>query len=84
MFVAGAGLDEMTAQVRRFNTIRAGMGLPPDQPTTLLWMCCGETASEAEEGWIERLISSGYRFLMPSTPRSFGVLEQGRKLAGRS
>jgi hypothetical protein len=24
MFVAGAGLDEMTAQVRRFNTIRAG------------------------------------------------------------
>ena len=38
MFVAGAGLDEMTAQVRRFNTIRAGMGLPPDQPTTLLWM----------------------------------------------
>src|SRR5215831_10295225 len=40
MFVAGAGLDEMTAQVRRFNTIRAGMGLPPDQPTTLLWMYC--------------------------------------------
>jgi alkanesulfonate monooxygenase SsuD/methylene tetrahydromethanopterin reductase-like flavin-dependent oxidoreductase (luciferase family) len=36
MFVAGAGLDEMTAQVRRFNTIRAEMGLPPDQPTTLL------------------------------------------------
>ena len=27
MFVAGAGLDEMTAQVRRFNTIRVGMGL---------------------------------------------------------
>src|SRR4030095_5993064 len=51
MFVAGAGLDEMTAQVRRFNTIRAGMGLPPDQPTTLLWMYCAETASQAEEGW---------------------------------
>ena len=51
MFVAGAGLDEMTAQVRRFNTIRAAMGLPPDQPTTLLWMYCAETASEAEEGW---------------------------------
>ena len=30
MFVAGAGLNEMTAQVRRFNTIRAQMGLPPD------------------------------------------------------
>ncbi len=28
-------LDEMTAQVRQFNTIRAEMGLPPDQPTTL-------------------------------------------------
>ena len=32
---------------------------------------------------IESLIAIGYRFLMPSTPRSFGVLEQGRKLAGR-
>ena len=51
MFVAGAGLDEMAAQVRQFNTIRAEMGLPPDQPTTLLWMYCAETASEAEEGW---------------------------------
>ena len=33
---------------------------------------------------IERLVSSGYRFLMPSAPRSFAVLEQGRKLAGRT
>jgi 4-hydroxy-2-oxoheptanedioate aldolase len=33
---------------------------------------------------IERLIASGYRFLMPSAPRSFAVLEQGRKLAGRA
>ena len=31
--------------------IRAGLGLPPDQPTTLLWMYCAETAAEAEEGW---------------------------------
>jgi hypothetical protein len=30
------------------------------------------------------LIASGYRFLMASAPRSFAVLEQGRKLAGRS
>jgi hypothetical protein len=30
------------------------------------------------------LVASGYRFLMPSSPRSFGVLDQGRKLAGRS
>ena len=33
---------------------------------------------------IERLVASGYRFLMPSAPRSFGVLDQGRKLAGRN
>jgi len=42
---------------------------------------CGHPHPDAKN--IERLIASGYRFLMPSTPRSFGVLEQGRKLAGR-
>ena len=41
----------MTEKVRRFNEIRAELGLPPDQPTTLLWMYCAETAAEAEEGW---------------------------------
>ncbi|MFN0148193.1 MAG: LLM class flavin-dependent oxidoreductase [Dehalococcoidia bacterium] len=51
MFVAGEDLEAMTAQVRQFNTIRAGLGLPPDQPTTLLWMYCAETAAEADEGW---------------------------------
>jgi hypothetical protein len=34
MFVSDTNLDEMTAQVRQFNTIRAELGLPPDQPTT--------------------------------------------------
>ena len=43
LFVAGDNLDAMTAQVRQFNTIRAAHGLPPDQPTTLLWMYCAET-----------------------------------------
>jgi 4-hydroxy-2-oxoheptanedioate aldolase len=43
---------------------------------------CGHPHPEARN--IERLVSSGYRFLMPSAGRSFGVLEQGRKLAGRS
>ncbi len=43
---------------------------------------CGHPHPDAKN--IERLISSGYRFLMPSAPRSFAVLEQGRKLAGRS
>jgi 4-hydroxy-2-oxoheptanedioate aldolase len=42
---------------------------------------CGHPHPDAKN--IERLISSGYRFLMPPTPRSFAVLEQGRKLAGR-
>ena len=42
---------------------------------------CGHPHPDAKN--IERLISQGYRFLMPSTPRSFAVLEQGRKLAGR-
>ena len=51
LFVAGEDLDAMTVQVRHFNTIRAAHGLPPDQPTTLLWMYCAETAAEAEEGW---------------------------------
>jgi alkanesulfonate monooxygenase SsuD/methylene tetrahydromethanopterin reductase-like flavin-dependent oxidoreductase (luciferase family) len=51
MFVSGDNLNEMTAQVRQFNEIRAELGLPPDQPTTLLWTYCAETAAEAEEGW---------------------------------
>jgi len=51
MFTSGDNLDDMTVQVRQFNEIRAELGLPPDQPTTLLWMYCAETASEAEEGW---------------------------------
>jgi 4-hydroxy-2-oxoheptanedioate aldolase len=42
---------------------------------------CGHPHPDARN--IERLISSGYRFLMPSAPRSFAVLDRGRKLAGR-
>ena len=51
MFVSGDDLPAMTAQVRQFNQIRAELGMEPDQPTTLLWMYCAETESEAEEGW---------------------------------
>ena len=51
LFVAGDNLDDMTSQVQRFNKIRHELGLSPDQPTTLLWMYCAETESEAEEGW---------------------------------
>jgi 4-hydroxy-2-oxoheptanedioate aldolase len=43
---------------------------------------CGHPHPDAKN--IERLVADGYRFLMPSAPRSFGVLNQGRKLTGRS
>lgn len=43
---------------------------------------CGHPHPDTKN--IERLIASGYRFLMPPAPRSFTVLEQGRKLAGRA
>src|SRR5437660_4916800 len=42
---------------------------------------CGHPHPDGKN--IERLVSSGYRFLMPSAARSFAVLDQGRKLAGR-
>ena len=44
-------------------------------------MPCGHPHPDAHN--IERLVACGYRFLMPSAPRSFGVLDQGRKLVGR-
>lgn len=59
-----------------------------DAISTILKICqehnvpCGHPHPDARN--IERLIASGYRFLMPSAPRSFSVLEQGRKLAGRA
>ena len=43
---------------------------------------CGHPHPDSKN--IERLIASGYRFLMPTAARSFTVLEQGRKLSGRS
>ena len=52
MFVAGDDVTEMINKVQQFNKIRKDLGLPPDQPTTLLWMYCAETAEEAEEGWV--------------------------------
>ena len=51
MFVAGDDVNEMIEKVQRFNKIRKDLNLPPDQPTTLLWMYCAETTEEAEEGW---------------------------------
>ena len=51
MFVADDDVESMVAGVNQFNEIRSELGLGPAQPTTLLWMYCAETASEAEEGW---------------------------------
>jgi alkanesulfonate monooxygenase SsuD/methylene tetrahydromethanopterin reductase-like flavin-dependent oxidoreductase (luciferase family) len=51
MFVAGEPLDEMGKQVAQFNSIRAAKGLPPDQPTALLWMYCAEDEAGVEEGY---------------------------------
>jgi 4-hydroxy-2-oxoheptanedioate aldolase len=42
---------------------------------------CGHPHPDARN--IERLLASGYRFLMPGAPRSYAVLEQGLRLAGR-
>lgn len=43
---------------------------------------CGHPHPDAKN--IERLVACGYRFLMPSAPRSFSVLDHGRKLTGRN
>ena len=51
MFVADDDAEAMVAKVNQFNEIRAGLGLGPARPTTLLWMYCTETEEEAEEGW---------------------------------
>jgi alkanesulfonate monooxygenase SsuD/methylene tetrahydromethanopterin reductase-like flavin-dependent oxidoreductase (luciferase family) len=51
LFVAGEPLAVMGQQVAQFNQIRASKGLPPDQPTSLLWMYCAETEAEADEGY---------------------------------
>jgi alkanesulfonate monooxygenase SsuD/methylene tetrahydromethanopterin reductase-like flavin-dependent oxidoreductase (luciferase family) len=51
MFVADDDVEAMVAKVDQFNEIRAGLGLGPARPTTLLWMYCAETEEEAEEGW---------------------------------
>ena len=50
MFVAGDDVDVMVDKVRRFNAIRKELGLPPDQPTTLLWMYCAETSGGSRRG----------------------------------
>lgn len=58
-----------------------------DAINTILRICkehdvvCGHPHPDARN--VERLVANGYRFLMPTAPRSFSVLEQGRRLTGR-
>ncbi len=51
LVVTSMGLDATAADVRAFNAIRALTGLPPTQPTMLLWTYCASTKDEVEDGW---------------------------------
>ena len=76
MFVSGADLNEMTTQVQMFNPIRSELGLPPDQPTTLLWMYCAETEEEAEEGWeyfYDQLTAAQHHYFEWNNPGFDGI-----------
>jgi alkanesulfonate monooxygenase SsuD/methylene tetrahydromethanopterin reductase-like flavin-dependent oxidoreductase (luciferase family) len=76
MFVAEDDVDKMAGGVRQFNRIRAEIGLPPDQPTTLLWMYCAETEDEAEEGWQyfeNQLLAAQYHYFQWNNPGFQGI-----------
>ncbi len=76
MFVAGDDVDMMVDKVRRFNAIRRELALPPDQPTTLLWMYCAETSEEAEEGWIyfhNQLMAAQHHYFEWNNPGYEGI-----------
>ena len=76
MFVAGDDVDAMTDKVKRFNAIRRELGLPPDQPTTLLWMYCAETDEEAEEGWTyfhNQLLAAQHHYFEWNNPGYEGI-----------
>jgi alkanesulfonate monooxygenase SsuD/methylene tetrahydromethanopterin reductase-like flavin-dependent oxidoreductase (luciferase family) len=76
MFTSNDDVESMIAGVRQFNEIRAELGLPPDQPTTLLWMYCAETASEAEEGWkyyYDQVTSAQHHYFEWNNPGFEGV-----------
>ena len=42
---------------------------------------CGHPHPSADN--VDRLVEAGFRFLMPSAPRSFAVLNRARELTGR-
>ena len=50
LFIPASPIDEMRKRVLAYNEIRAGHGLPPDQPTNYLWCYCVEKAEDAIKG----------------------------------
>ncbi|MGE0383142.1 MAG: LLM class flavin-dependent oxidoreductase [Gammaproteobacteria bacterium] len=50
MFVTGTTLDDMAVQVAKFNAIRKIKGLPPNQPTTMMYLHCSKDPAELEKG----------------------------------
>ena len=63
-------------RVQMFNNIRSELGLPPDQPTTLLWMYCAETEEEAEEGWeyfYDQLTAAQHHYFEWNNPGFDGI-----------
>jgi alkanesulfonate monooxygenase SsuD/methylene tetrahydromethanopterin reductase-like flavin-dependent oxidoreductase (luciferase family) len=62
MFVTATSLDTMAKGVSRFNAIRHRNGLPPNQPTVMMYLHCSNDRDEigrargyaAEQGWAAR------------------------------
>ena len=62
MFVTATSLDVMAKGVGRFNAIRRKNGLPPNQPTVMMYLHCSTDKAEiarartyaAEQGWAAR------------------------------
>lgn len=62
MFVTATSLDTMAKGVGKFNAIRRQHGLPPNQPTVMMYLHCSHDQDEvarartyaAEQGWAAR------------------------------
>lgn len=50
MFVTAVPLDVMAKAVGKFNAIRATKGLPPNQPTTMMYLHCSADRDSIEQG----------------------------------
>jgi alkanesulfonate monooxygenase SsuD/methylene tetrahydromethanopterin reductase-like flavin-dependent oxidoreductase (luciferase family) len=76
LFVAGQTPDQIGENVTQFNAIRKERGLEPNQPRVVMWMYCGETEEEVEDGvtWavdFNREAGGHYQFLDPKARDRF-------------